>query len=155
MRGNNLTIADSYELWTPHRTGAKPLGESHVQLSQPFFESIMEAPVPVDMRALKALRGSPLRIDIYTWLVHRLPYLRRRTTIPWPLLAAQFGGDYKELHKFRAAFTKHLRQVLAVYPEAIDAAEPTKAGLIIRRAAPAIHAGRAAFVSSRDLFLVK
>jgi hypothetical protein len=85
-------------------------------LSERFFESVISAPVPVDMRAIKALRGSPLRLDIYTWLTHRMSYLRRSTTVPWQALAVQFGGDYAQLRQFKAVFLKQLEKVRAVYP---------------------------------------
>jgi hypothetical protein len=30
---------------------------------------------PIDLQALKALRGSPLALDIYSWLTDRMSYL--------------------------------------------------------------------------------
>jgi hypothetical protein len=111
-------IAHSYQLWWSRKEAAdaEPLFPSVIRLSEEFYEAVVSAPVPVDMRALKALRGSPLRIDIYTWLTHRMSYLRRPTTVPWESLAVQFGGNYAELHRFKAAFLKQLDKVRAVYP---------------------------------------
>ena len=59
-----------------------------------------------------------LRLDIYTWLTHRMSYLRRPTTIPWESLAVQFGGNYAQLRQFKAVFLKQLDKVRAVYPTA-------------------------------------
>jgi hypothetical protein len=117
-KGATFTFADRYELWWSSKDGPEdtPLWPSSIVLSQQFYDSIVSAPVPVDMRAIKALRGSPLRLDIYTWLTHRMSYLRRPTTVPWDALAVQFGGDYAQLHKFKAVFLKQLDKVRVVYP---------------------------------------
>jgi hypothetical protein len=111
-------LADRYDLWWSKTNPAdtEPLFPSTILLSEQFYESVVSAPVPVDMRALKALRGSPLRIDIYTWLTHRMSYLRRPTTVPWEALAVQFGGDYTRLRAFKAVFLKQLDKVRVVYP---------------------------------------
>jgi hypothetical protein len=74
--------------------------------------------VPVDLRALKALKRSPLAIDTYMWLTWRMSYLKQRTEVPWLALSAQFGSDYKLVRQFKAAFRDELRRVLLVYPEA-------------------------------------
>lgn len=111
-------LADHYELWWSKNDdgGTEPLWPASIMLSERFYKSVISAPVPVDMRALRALRGSPLRLDIYTWLTHRMSYLRRPTTVPWEALAVQFGGNYAQLHKFKAVFIKQLDKVRAVYP---------------------------------------
>jgi len=74
------------------------------------------------MLALKALKRSPMAIDIYCWLTYRMSYLRRPTSIPWELLQAQFGCDYPDTAQgkahFKQKFNQHLKSVLVVYPEA-------------------------------------
>ena len=115
----NRSIADSAILWwDPQHPDQAGLWESKVTLSEPFFREVIEHPVPIDMRALKALKRSPLAIDIYCWLTHRMSYLPRPTEIPWAALAAQFGAEYGRLRDFKAAFVAELRKVLAVYPDA-------------------------------------
>jgi hypothetical protein len=129
-RGGTFTFADDYELWWSDAHPAdEPLWQSSVTLSERFYDSIVASPVPVDLRALRALRGSPLRLDIYTWLTYRMSYLRRQTTVPWEALAAQFGGDYKQLRQFKANFVKQLGGVRLVYP--LADVEPTPAGLVL------------------------
>jgi len=119
----NLLIADNSELWW-HKTAPNQSGlfESTVTLSQGFFDEIIQNPVPVDMLALKALKRSPMAIDIYCWLTYRMSYLRRPTSIPWELLQAQFGCDYPDTAQgkahFKQKFNQHLKSVLVVYPEA-------------------------------------
>jgi hypothetical protein len=68
--------------------------EVTVTLSEHFFNEVIDRPVPIDMRAIKALKQSPMALDIYTWLTYRASYLKRPTVIPWSSLALQFGSDY-------------------------------------------------------------
>lgn len=115
----NRSIADSAVLWWhPQAPDQAGLWKSTVTLSEPFFREVIAHPVPIDMRALKALKRSPLAIDIYCWLTHRMSYLGKPTEIPWAGLAAQFGAEYGRLRDFKAAFLVELRKVLAVYPDA-------------------------------------
>lgn len=132
-------IADKAMLWWHAKAPEQAaLWQSSVALSEPFFREVIEHPVPVDMRALKALKRSPLALDMYAWLTYRMSYLNRDTEIPWPALAAQFGADYKRVRDFKAAFLLELRKVLAVYPEA--KAEEGSTGLLLKPSRPHIAA---------------
>lgn len=116
-------IADKVQLWwNPQHPDQRSLFGSHVHLSEAFFKEIIDRPVPVDMRALKALKRSPLALDIYCWLTYRMSYLDRRTEIPWPLLQLQFGSDYAATahgrRDFKRNFLLQLRKVKAIYREA-------------------------------------
>ena len=100
------------------RSDQATLWKSTITLGEKFFQEVIRSPVPIDMRALKALKKSPLALDIYLWLTYRMFYLRQQTTIPWAALAGQFGSDYKVLRQFKAAFLRELRKVAVVYPAA-------------------------------------
>jgi hypothetical protein len=125
QQGADLSIARAWDLgWTAR--GDDPLQGSllptTVLLTQDFFDRVVANPVPVDMAALVALRGSALRLDIYSWLTYRMSYLERPTTIPWELLRGQFGSqladDRSGRAQFKRDFVSNLRQVLIVYPAA-------------------------------------
>jgi hypothetical protein len=63
--GRILLVADEFSLWwTPKKISAVN-GKSTVRLSVNFFEQITKAPVPLDLRAIKALKKSPLALDLY------------------------------------------------------------------------------------------
>ena len=81
--------------------------------------------MPVDTRALGALSGSPLKLDLLVWLSHRLGYVRRTQLVPWAAMSEQFGSDYARLRDFKAVILKQLRDVLAVYPGANVTVAPT------------------------------
>ncbi len=91
---------------------------SKVELSKPFFEELLKHPIPLDMRAIQALRTSPLAIDIYSWLTYRYHSLKSPVVIPWESLMLQFGGNYVHKRQFRQTFLKQLRKVRVVYPKA-------------------------------------
>lgn len=110
----NQRIADQAEFWWD--TGSQRHG-SEVLLSESFFREIMDHPVPVDLRAIHALKNSPMALDIYSWLTYRASYAKRSSAIPWAALAAQFGGDYSRLRDFKASFCTELQKVCVVYPD--------------------------------------
>ena len=81
-----VTIADSYDLYAPTNPEQLVLVPSYVELSERFFQEVTENPVPVSLDALRQLRGSPMRLDIYAWLVHRMSYLSKSSNVPWDSL---------------------------------------------------------------------
>jgi hypothetical protein len=111
-----MRIADESRLWwDPKSPDQAGLWRSEVVLSQKFFDEVTNRPVPVDMRALRLLKKSPLELDLYSWLTYRMSYLRRPTEIPWALLQMQFGSNFKRDRDFKVAVIKHLPNVLEVY----------------------------------------
>jgi len=113
--------------WDPMQPGQGSMFESFVVLSEPFFNELVNRPVPVDMRALKALKQSPFALDVYSWLTYRFFTIQRRTEIPWEALQMQFGTETESERKFRALFRKALKDVLVVYPDAKVDADSSKA----------------------------
>lgn len=106
------------------------LWKSTVTLSEQFFNEVVDRPIPIDMRAIKALKRSPMALDIYNWLTYRMSYLKRPTVIPWAGVAMMLGSNYAVLRQFKAAFLQELRKVLVVYPQV--KAEALDDGLLIR-----------------------
>jgi hypothetical protein len=91
---------------------------SSLVLSPVLFESILERSAPLSTNAIKQLRKSPMDLDVYAWLVHRLFTLSKPSTISWAQLSGQFGHGYALPRKFRSYFLDSLKRVHAVYPEA-------------------------------------
>jgi|APTNR8051073442_1049403.scaffolds.fasta_scaffold03322_3 hypothetical protein len=133
--GGNLNVVEKYSLWwNPKTPDQMPLWKSTVTLGNSFFNEIIDRPVPVDMRALKALKRSPMALDIYCWLTYRLSYLRKPTEIPWAVLQIQFGADYTRTRGFKESFLHHLRKILTLYPEAN--VEKGERGLLLKPSKP-------------------
>jgi Plasmid encoded RepA protein len=133
--GDNLLLADDFNLWwAPLRLACAIPKMSAVTLSEKFFEQISEAPVPLDLRAVRALKKSPLTLDIYAWATRRVSYLSRPTLIPWPALRRSFGAGYADTpqghSRFRQKATEAFGRVSAVYPQL--RAEVGQSGVYLR-----------------------
>lgn len=122
-------IADEADLWwDPQRPQQAGLWQSTVTLSERFYNEVVSTPVPIDLRALRALRQSPIALDLYCWLTYRMFALRAPVTVPWEALKLQFGSEAGRDRKFRETISKQLHQVLTVYQAKVS---PTKAGLYL------------------------
>ena len=109
-------FAEEARLWWDDE---RAVGEgSSVLLSQVLFHSILERSAPLSTAAIKALRKSPMDLDVYAWLVHRLFHLGKPSAVTWVQLSQQFGHNYQALRAFRRFFGDSLTRVLRVYPDA-------------------------------------
>ncbi len=126
------------EFWTPQKTEVAGQWNSKLRLTERFFTECVDRPVPIDLRAYQALRGSPLAMDVYTWLTYRMSYTERRSRpIRWEALMGQFGSNYttpSAVADFKKAFLKALKMVTVVYPKAN--LEVTDKGLILLPSPP-------------------
>ena len=91
---------------------------SSLTLSSVLFHSILERSAPLATHAIKRLRKSPMDLDVYAWLVHRLFHLGKPSMVSWSQLSNQFGHNYELPRKFRQFFLGSLKRVAIVYPEA-------------------------------------
>jgi hypothetical protein len=133
----NRAIADKAVLWWHAKQPEQAaLWRSSVTLSEQFYTEVIEHPIPVDLRALKVLKKSPMALDLYCWLTYRASYAKRPSTIPWQALAMQFGSDYARLRDFKASFITELKKVSTVYSGAQF--EATDVGLIVKPSLPHI-----------------
>ena len=90
----NSVIAHRTEFWwNPKRPAESTLWESKIELSEDFFNEIIQHPVPIDMNTLKALKRCSLGLDLYLWLVYRTFPLRAPQRITWKQVYRQFGVD--------------------------------------------------------------
>ena len=110
-------IISAFTLWWPKDDRQRVLWPSTVQLSPAYFDSLTRHAVPLHDRALMALSGSAMGLDVYAWLAQRLHRIEpgKRVFIPWPALQAHFGWHYDRLRKFREVFTATVRLVHSQY----------------------------------------
>lgn len=116
---NHLHAApiESFRAWSVDDGPQQALWPCELKLSDSFLASLRAHAVLIDMRAYRALAHSALAQDIYTWLVQRLPRLKKPLSLPWTTLARQFGG-YADAQRFRKEFLKRLKEVRVAYPDA-------------------------------------
>ena len=125
--------------WDPARAQQDNLWESWVELGEEFYAAITTAPVPVDMRALRALKRSPLALDLYAWLAYTsftAGLKSKPRVVPWSGLHAQMGAEYAELRQFRAKVLLALRKIELVCPTL--KMESTQIALIVHPSRPAV-----------------
>ena len=103
-------FAEEARLWWDDETRGVGQGSSLV-LSSVLFHSILDRSAPLSTNAIKQLRKSPMDLDVYAWLVHRLFHLSKPSTVTWQQLSEQFGHGYAELRKFRRFFIDSLKRV--------------------------------------------
>ncbi|MDR5725872.1 MAG: replication protein RepA [Terriglobia bacterium] len=102
-----------------HKGAGRSIGNgSSLMLSSVLFHSILERSAPLATSAIKQLRKSPMDLDVYAWLVHRLFHLSKPSMVSWEQLSNQFGHNYGLPRKFRHFFLDSLKRVSAVYREA-------------------------------------
>jgi len=126
LRMRKLDVVKDADLWwSTNNPGQAGLWQSSIVLGERFFEETKANPVPVDLRALRALRSSPMALDLYSWMTYRYFSLSKPTTVPWDAVFHQFGSEYKTVKKFRENFLPALKKVVTVYPQAKVTPKPS------------------------------
>lgn len=127
-----------FEAWLNYDGKQRSMWPGVLELSQEFFDTLQAHAVPLDPRALVALKKSALALDIYTWLAHRLCRVRKPsgTKLSWQNLKTQFGQEYRVSKDFKKMFRKELAKVRTVYPDA--RIEEVIGGLLLKPSAPPV-----------------
>jgi hypothetical protein len=109
-----------FAAWASPSEKQRALWPGVIELTREFYDSLTEYAVPLDPRALAALKHSALALDVYSWLSHRLHRVRgpNGAKLSWANLREQFGQEYRDPKDFKREMTKALGAVLAVYPDA-------------------------------------
>lgn len=111
--------------------------EDHtVELSEGFYNTIIERPVPLAEGAIRILADTCMPLDLYLWLAYRLHVLERPTKISWQSLHTQFGAGTRELKHFKPRFVRDIKVATAVYPEAL--VDLTESGVTLHPSPPPI-----------------
>ena len=149
--GRALTVntqpISRFEAWL-HRTGEqRSLWPGMLELSQEFFDTLAAHAVPLDHRALGALKHSALALDVYSWLAHRLCRVRKGAgvKVSWANLREQFGQEYADPKNFKKEFRQAVSLALAVYPDAHI--EDTPGGMLLFSSRPPISKTQVAVIS--------
>lgn len=134
----NTQPISRFEAWFQHDGTQQALWPGVLELSQEFFDTLVNHAVPLDHCALGALKHSALALDVYSWLAHRLCRVRKLegVKVSWANLRDQFGQEYADPKDFKKKLRIALRQVLAVYPNA--KVESAAGGLILKPSMPPV-----------------
>ena len=120
----NAPIARLTEFWWSERQpDARSLWESKIELGEDFFNEIIRCPIPIDLNTLRAMKRSPLGLDLYLWLTYRTFGLKRPLRLTWPLLYRQFGVDPARssdkliVNDFRKDCLRELQKIKGAWPD--------------------------------------
>ena len=75
------------------------------------------------MHTLKALKRSPLGLDLYLWLVYRTFSLKAPLCLSWKQLYSQFGADPAKVshnvtvQHFRTKCLRELKKIKRAWPD--------------------------------------
>jgi hypothetical protein len=124
--GNSATITDYMQVasrvvywWTPQEPSQAALWQSYVLLDPQFYSSITASPVPVDIRALRAIKRSPLALDLYSLLTYQAysaAVSDKARFLTWKQLQVALGTSYTDTADLRKAVKAALLKVQTVYP---------------------------------------
>lgn len=114
---------EQFDAWVSNKgPNQKALWPGVMLLSDGYHKELMEHGVPLDFRALHALKGSALALDVYTWLAHRLHRIEgKRVQLHWKSVREQFAQEYTGINAdkdFKKKFLPAMNAALAVYPQA-------------------------------------
>ena len=115
-------IASGMNLWWDTRRPDEPvLWDSTIELGEKFFTEIIACPVPLDMNVLKAMKRSPLGLDLYLWVTYRTFTLDTPLRLTWRQIYRQFGStaktDEMTITNFRMDVLRELRKLRISWPE--------------------------------------
>lgn len=150
-------LSDDMVLWGDSKgLDQESLFPSYIVLKDKFRDSILDRPIPIDLRALRHLAPSSLALDYYVWLARTMFSLKSSRLVPWKALHDQFGSSYdwedrRSRHNFRAESTKQLlTRIKDVYPSCRFTISPDGKGLILHPSptpVPHVQSRRTSFPS--------
>jgi hypothetical protein len=121
----DMQVAPKGELWwDPKQPEQGALWGSWIELGEDFYRAITASAVPLDVRALKALKRSPA-LDLYAWAAYK-SWVANQKSVPqfvtWQGLMEQLGSDYdpKRIDHFKDKVKATLRKVSAVFPGGLN-----------------------------------
>ena len=110
-----MEVSPDHEIWwNRKRPEEASLFGSYVELGEKFFLTVTAAPVPLDLRMLRMLKRSPLALDLYGWLCHRVYTVNksgRQQPISYHALMEQIGTDYDNVDEFARYARLSLRKI--------------------------------------------
>lgn len=140
----DLSVTSRGQIWWDFYSDEGCLFDSWIDLGEHFYEALLQAPVPMSMRALRELKNSSLSLDLYAWSVYATFTASKRGEpfrISWARLHQNLGADYQRVRKFKEKAVLSLKSIAKVYPEL--RLEEDEAGLTVRSSTtpvkPRIH----------------
>ena len=124
--------------WNDKYPDQAALFGSWIEVSEEFFNAVMYAPCPLDIRVLRHIKNSSLGIDLYT-ILNREAFRAMKDGKPrflaWEWLLEQTGNEYRDIRDFRRRALVQIEAIRAVHSGLIIAIQKGrrghKSGLVI------------------------
>ena len=135
----DIKIAPKGVLWWNDKDPEQAaLFGSWIEVSEEFFNAVMYAPCPLDIRVLRHIKNSSLGIDLYT-ILNREAFRAGKDGKPrflaWEWLLEQTGNEYRDIRDFRRRALVQIEAIRAVHSGLIIAIQKgrrgQKSGLVI------------------------
>lgn len=140
MLNIRFSLVKKYDLWFPKEDNQRVLWTSHIELTNDYFSELVKHAIPLDIRALGALKNNAMAIDVYSWLaqrLHRIPKGKPQF-VAWQNLKDQFGQGYRRIYDFKSVFRDTLKLVWTQYPD-MRLTEELNKGFWLEHSAPPIE----------------
>lgn len=135
LNSSQMLLFDSSAIEVFQRASGADVWDARLELSEPFYESIINSSIPLDWDIIYALGKSAQTIDIYIWLSHQCflnsRFRQRATFFTWDDLSSNFGGNTASIHKFIEAFKRCFNSVTLLWPELSKGCKFSPKGLTI------------------------
>ena len=96
------------------------LFENWIELSEYFYEAIVQKSVPINMDILPGIQDRPMALDLYTWVSYRAWTAwksNKPQRVPWPSLYEQLGSSYSRTRDFKEQAKANLGIIQKLYPD--------------------------------------
>lgn len=108
--------------WSPKQPEHPAMFESWIEVGEKFYEAVVGSNIPVRTAALKALKRSPLALDLYAWVAFKVWDANRKNSgvfVDWEGLRRQLGCDYdpKRIDHFKDKVKTTMRKIQLVFPD--------------------------------------
>lgn len=116
----NMPVASQSMLWWDYKRPEQgTVMSSFIVVGEEFACALRDAPVPHDLRAIRALKQSPLALDLYGIMAYR-SFVAMTTgkdqMFTWQQLMQQSGAAYNNIQNFRQFALVQLKNILQVFP---------------------------------------
>ena len=101
--------------WNPRARNRAHCGEV-TGFGREIFSGHQLVSRSVDIRVLRAIKQSPLALDLYAWVTWRVFKLDKAAFIPWKGLMDQMGSEYARSDNFSKKAKASLRKIQGAYP---------------------------------------
>jgi replication initiator protein len=119
----DMLVTEKGELWWDialDQPEQMTLWSSWIRISESFYKALLYKPLPLDLRALRALKRSPLALDLYAWICYSAGEIIEKQKGPqfasWSQLQDQLGAEYKDSADFKKAARPALAKIKSLYP---------------------------------------